>query len=506
MYVCTPINVYISEKEDCVAIAKEANISQFLICSKYFYDNAGRVRLFHGINQVNKGYPWYPDKMLNDTLLEQLEQWGFNSVRLGTMWTGVMPEKGMINTTYIDILKNILDKFSKHGQYAIMDMHQDTLSSKYYAGGVYDGAPRWLIDSLPKIDPKYTFPWPWEFPKAFWPFWELAYMTAECSWDFEQIYTNTSGALDVWSNFWSVVAENFVGNPHVLGYNLINEPWHGDVFNKPGLLLPGNAGKRNLLPVYDTLNDAIRTKDKVTPIFYEPTLTGTLTGDIRLGNGFERVPGGDEFRNRSVYSWHYYCWLLEFIDADSKPMRKLCDDGMGPQVFQTAEGLITRNGGAAFLTEFGNGDVGLPNNRTNLNGTTQVDFVMGLTDQYYMSWVYWDSDFWDRDLNIKYTTVQVFARTYPRALAGTPTRLFFDPTNSDFSLEYVADTRVTSPTEIYIPKRFRYPNGYNVTVSAGLVYEIQTPWPDWGELVIVNFSKTVSLPRNFNAKITIISK
>ena len=173
--VCIPFIFYFAEKEDCVAIAKEANISQFLICSKYFYDNAGRVRLFHGINQVKKGYPWYPDKMLNDTILEQLEQWGFNSVRLGTMWTGVMPEKGMINKTYIGILKTILDKFSKHGQYAIMDMHQDTLSSKYYAGGVYDGAPRWLIDSLPKIDSSLTFPWPWEIPKFLWPFWALAY-------------------------------------------------------------------------------------------------------------------------------------------------------------------------------------------------------------------------------------------------------------------------------------------------------------------------------------------
>jgi endoglycosylceramidase len=41
-----------------------------------------------------------------------------------------------------------------HGIYALLDMHEDVLSSKFC---LYDGAPRWVID---KSVPDHAFPWP----------------------------------------------------------------------------------------------------------------------------------------------------------------------------------------------------------------------------------------------------------------------------------------------------------------------------------------------------------
>ena len=41
-----------------------------------------------------------------------------------------------------------------HGVYALLDMHEDVLSSKFC---LYDGVPRWVID---KSVPKHAFPWP----------------------------------------------------------------------------------------------------------------------------------------------------------------------------------------------------------------------------------------------------------------------------------------------------------------------------------------------------------
>ena len=43
--------------------------------------------------------------MLDDARIATIAQGGFNVVRLGVMWTGVEPEKGQINHTYVDILK-----------------------------------------------------------------------------------------------------------------------------------------------------------------------------------------------------------------------------------------------------------------------------------------------------------------------------------------------------------------------------------------------------------------
>ena len=33
--------------------------------------------------------------------------------------------------------------------------------------------------------------------------------------------------------FWSKVSQHFSGNPYVLGYELINEPWAGDLYSHP---------------------------------------------------------------------------------------------------------------------------------------------------------------------------------------------------------------------------------------------------------------------------------
>lgn len=46
-------------------------------------DDAGRVRLYHGVNFVMKGFPWYPPELLDPNVVDTLAQWGINFVRLG---------------------------------------------------------------------------------------------------------------------------------------------------------------------------------------------------------------------------------------------------------------------------------------------------------------------------------------------------------------------------------------------------------------------------------------
>ena len=67
----------------------------------WFYDTDGRVVLFHGVNSVYKGFPWYWDYLLDDTRLDDLADFGLNVVRLGSMWTGAEPVEGVWNETYI---------------------------------------------------------------------------------------------------------------------------------------------------------------------------------------------------------------------------------------------------------------------------------------------------------------------------------------------------------------------------------------------------------------------
>lgn len=84
------LSVLLVIRIDCLRLDKIS------LKGKWFIDEDGRVTLFRGINAVSKEFPWIPDKkyvdMTNSTQLRYLsKEWGFNAVRLGFMWSGLIP-------------------------------------------------------------------------------------------------------------------------------------------------------------------------------------------------------------------------------------------------------------------------------------------------------------------------------------------------------------------------------------------------------------------------------
>ncbi len=90
----------------------------FLMCSSVsisvdtnntlFLDQYGRYAVFHGVNAVQKLFPFYPkldhfdsNYSLSDMDLANLRGWGLNVIRLHVAWEGVEPKKGVYNYTYI---------------------------------------------------------------------------------------------------------------------------------------------------------------------------------------------------------------------------------------------------------------------------------------------------------------------------------------------------------------------------------------------------------------------
>ena len=58
------------------------------------------------------------------------------------------------------------------------------------------------------------------------------------------------------------------------------------------------------------------------------------------GTGFTHVPGGSDYRDRSVLSYHYYCFLLSVDPVPGNSTvpefeRVVCDDVEGPAVFRS---------------------------------------------------------------------------------------------------------------------------------------------------------------------------
>jgi len=257
----------------------------------------------------------------------------------------------------------------------------------------------------------------------------------------------------------------------VIGYELINEPWAGNYIANPALVLPGIAGLLNLQPLYDKLAKAIRSVDNKTLIFYEPVVWGVRLNGKYFGTGFDHVPGGEDYRDRSVLSYHYYCMILALDPVpgnDSTPVfqRVFCDDVEGPAVLKSVQVDINRLGGSGFLTEFG-ACHGSP------TCDEQLRWSLNAADTAFQSWAYWGVV---RDAT---TTVDRLARVYARAIAGRPLYSYYIPDQDQryFLLTYSIDTTIQQPTEIFVPD-VHFPNAsYGVSVSDGLKWKVNPTNP-----------------------------
>lgn len=138
--------------------------ANFHVADSVIVDDAGRIRVYHGVNFVQKGFPWYPPDLLDESNVASLAEAGINFMRLGwvnsfelcttpplsclsrMMWAGVEPQPKEYNITYVNIMQQIVQLLGSHGIYVLLDMHQDVLSSRT---GSYDGIPAWLYDRFP---------------------------------------------------------------------------------------------------------------------------------------------------------------------------------------------------------------------------------------------------------------------------------------------------------------------------------------------------------------------
>ena len=209
-----------------------------------FVDGLNRERFFRGLNAVYKKHPYHPStsatwdarETMNAQDARQIADWGFNVVRLGVLWAGLEPVQGTYNHTYLDEIETIVDTLSEEGIFTIIDMHQDLLSRRFCGNGIPDWAAKLAAQG------SLTFPLPSHLPmvldKSGWPRMQdclendfvTYYFSSSVSRAFESLYGNRFGLLDSFKKFWMLTADRFKGKDHVLGYEIINEPWAGNIY------------------------------------------------------------------------------------------------------------------------------------------------------------------------------------------------------------------------------------------------------------------------------------
>ena len=440
------------------AAASAQRISQE---GRWLVDEAGRVVILQGVNMVYKRPPYHPSAIGFDERDAQfLAENGFNTVRLGMIYAGVEPEPGEYDNAYLERIRETAHALARERIWFQLDFHQDLYNERFQG----EGWPDWAVydDGLP-AEPKAGFPGNYfgmpALIRAFDNFWANV------------AGPNGVGLQDSYAAAWRHVADSFKDERYLLGYDLLNEPWPGS----PWATCANNVGcpvfdSQVLQPFNEKVTNAIRQADPSGIVWYEP--------NVLFNNGPETHLG--DVAGEAGMSYHVYCLEEQPqpspLDDEQEESCRLRED----LPFQNANDHSEATGNTLLLSEFGaTDDLGA------------IERVIERAERSMISWQYWhycqcndptttgvgptqalviDPAKPPTGDNLKEKKLDVLARVFPRAVAGTPTRYGFNREERRFALDYSTE-RVGggtfgrfAVTEVFVPQR-HYRGGYDVLVS-----------------------------------------
>lgn len=400
-------------------------------------DQYGRTILLHGVNNVDKGDHRGPlivpgnGYTLTDAMAGTLAHHGINSVRLGVLFSGLMPTKGHIDTDYLDRIAAQVDMLASHGIRTLLDNHQDGLGSPW--GG--NGFPAWAIRARPAAG---------EWNPGF-PLNSAVMPSLNAGWD--EVWNNTYDTQDYLAQSLAALANRVKGHAGVQGIELINEPWPGSAY-LTCFPIGCAAFDRKYQATLTKWTNAIRAKFPSVPVYWEPNVTWNETIPTYLG--FSRpIPPS------VVFSPHDYCIPSQLAIYMGLPsaLAGACPLQQN-KAWGNIDAMTARTHIPTVVTEFGDNDASV------LSNTTDA------ADRRFTSWQYWPP-FANTYPFESGAVADAVVRTYPQATAGTPQRMKYDTANGDFAYRY-APRPAARPTEIYVSD-IKYPNGYTVNVIGGIV-------------------------------------
>lgn len=258
-------------------------------------DAAGNALLFRGMNarilglfdaDFDTGRPpnlHIPDFTEDD--VRMLASYGFNFLRLPINWSGIEPERGTYESSYIERMREVIDWCAQHGIYVLIDFHQDGFSK--WIGE--DGAPYWAIQPPPPDDYVSEHP-------------HLSAVIIEAVENFWR----SDELMDAYADVVAFVDAEFRHTPNVVGIEIINEP----------IDLTG----RNLFPFYMRVIERVERENPNRIWFFEPNATRNVLDKAPIS--LEPFP-----RQNAVYSPHIYTAVFtadppNFDSGDTEPLKQ----------------------------------------------------------------------------------------------------------------------------------------------------------------------------------------
>ena len=285
-----------------------------------FYDSKGNERNFRGVNVVYKDFPWLPDTVdkfdanlsfVQDDI-DLLKSLGNNLIRLGVMWPGSHPEENSPpDEVYLSRVDAMIQLLADNDMYVLVEPHQDEMNPLFCG----EGAPDWWVEKFTAgvsdfPNPVQDAPFDASPP---------THATCDTHSSFSYIWSNDAAAAyqNLWETgstngfgtYWKDIASRYQNFDNVIGGEIWNEPFLGDVFSNPYLRDNKVSDEQNLSPFYENITAIVRNagvEQKKFALFFEPTWpvgNQDLEPDAILTatSGFEQLPELD-----SVYAFHYY--------------------------------------------------------------------------------------------------------------------------------------------------------------------------------------------------------
>ena len=445
-FVLTTFLFFTSCKKENIATHKTLN---FTDDPSIIQDQYGRQLILHGLNTSSNSksdlerLPW----IIESDVEREATEFGFNFVRYLILWDAIEPEKGVFDKTYLDKVEERINWYTSRGMYVMLDMHQDLYSLEF--GG--DGAPKWAcrIDGAKPLDFGEDTPW-WlknidpQIVTAWINFWE---------------YTKHKDLQDHYALMWQKVIKRFKDNPYVIGYDLMNEPWAGDIFKA---FVTRDFERLQLVAFYNRLIPKIREIDYDGYIFFEPAPAPVTFGTPSTLRPIKdiRIP------SRIVYAPHCYPYDTHEGNGYTAGSKKNLIDWERERIREVSPSV---HGNIPLLT----GEFGLSPGQDGFD-TYLTDFN-NMSDRNLWHWAYWSNDQggWS-PLNGDRTPTKILphlVRVYPRAVAGKISSFNYNPDTKNFYLKYNNNNKINQPTEIVIPKMC-YPAGYTYEVSGVSDYSV----------------------------------
>ncbi|GKX60045.1 cellulase family glycosylhydrolase [Leminorella grimontii] len=413
----------------------------------FIYDEQGRVLILHGTNTGDA--KWTEDGMpgktgIDDYIDRHIKNYGMNVVRLLAFWARIEPQKGVYDKTYLVRLEKAVKRYTDRGMYVLIDFHQDL-----YGPGLdvppdpngNNGAPLWAsyTDGLePQTHPLTKFDWSMQHL-------DPAMMAAFKNFFNYEKYPELQDCL---IGAQTEVARRFKDNPRVIGYDLFNEPFSGDL----STTLSGSFQAQQLSDFYQRAIDRIRTVESNKYIFVEPQAVGPNQG---LPGALRPLKDPRSGEARLVYAPHIYT-----LGAPTGKAYTLIDAlEIAAWAKNRAEEMEALNMPMAV------GEIGAPETST---VAKYFDAAINKFDELNSGFMVWidGQNTWsieDKD-GQPYSKVDSTVRTYPQAISGKPIKFSFDRHSGKFELAFKQDKGVTAPTEIFVPES-QYPNGWNLDIK-----------------------------------------